>query len=139
MARHRRRHDDPLSLSIVTPADQQTMAARYKGGASMTELAASMHYALSTVQRTLHLLDVTIRPAGYNVARSRMISSEDQLKTNELYGRGFTMREVSELLGISQSTVHYRLHRGGGIARPRGGSVRREKLLVEDHLAGDGA
>jgi transposase len=60
----------------------------------------------STVWRTLRRLGVDLRKR-HN--RSKRLDSEKVLETVELYGRGLSAADVGSILGVSESTVRYRV------------------------------
>jgi predicted transcriptional regulator len=118
IARHRSTHGDATAL-LSTVADGDRIKALYARGWSMRRIAAELHYSQTSVQRYLHAAGVQVRPRGG--VNGRTLSAEEVLETAQLYGRGLSMAAIADLLGLTVSSVHERLHKIGVAVRPRGG------------------
>jgi transposase len=122
VARHERRHSDPLSLLVATPEQVEEIQRLYLRH-SMKEVAELTNWSIATVQRVLEKSGAKRRPA-HAVLRSRRVDNETLLKTAQLYGRGLSMDEVADLMDCTRSTVCRRLHSVGATIRKRGGRPR---------------
>jgi AraC-like DNA-binding protein len=120
--RHRRTHDDPLSLLAATPEQVEEITRLYVNH-NMLEVARMTHWSISTVQRVLERAGVQVRPR-HLVRYPRHVDNETLLKTAQLYGYGLTMDEIAGLMGCTRSTVCRRLHSVGTKTRPPGGARR---------------
>jgi DNA-binding NarL/FixJ family response regulator len=123
IARHRRFHDDPSSLLAATVEQQAEIVRLYKRGYSLQRIADEKFFARSSVRRVLIANGIAMRPQGGPHPAQRL-SAEDTLRTAELYGKGLSMAELAEVLGLSISAVHRRLHVIGVQIRKRGGDHR---------------
>lgn len=123
IARHQRFHDDPGSLLSATAEEQAEIVRLYKRGHSLQRISDEHYFARSSVRRVLVANGIAMRPQGGPHPAQRL-SAEETLKTAELYGKGLSMAELAEVLGLSISAVHRRLHVIGVKIRKRGGDHR---------------
>jgi transposase-like protein len=108
---HLSTHERPIDvLRASTPETRARIVREYHNGATMDELAERYYMARSSVWLLLHREGARVRPKHSGQAP---LSSEDLLTTAELVGRGMSQRQVADVLGLSQSTVSYRLDRAG--------------------------
>lgn len=94
----------------------------YRRGQSLSQIAEQLHYSATTVGRMLRDADEP-RVFGRTGRREPALSVEERLRTAELYGRGLTMREVGEIVGITTTSVRMRLLRYGVSIRSRSDAV----------------
>lgn len=106
-------------MSKLPPADQAEIIRLYRRGLTLRQVAAQTYWSTNAVRNVLVDNDEPRRRVGGSTRDH--LSTEDFLRTSELYGAGLSMREISILDGINISTVHRRLHRIGSIVRPCGG------------------
>jgi len=117
MGRHRLKHDDPLALTIPDAEQTAQIIHLYKT-MGMAEVARRTHWSVNAVRNTLVAAGVERRPQ-HVALHPRRGDVEAELKTAELYGKGFSMTEVARLMDVNPSTVYYRLHRVGARIRPQ--------------------
>jgi DNA-binding NarL/FixJ family response regulator len=114
MTRHLETHELPLAdRTIVPERERHAILEEYARGASMQQIADAHYYALSTIARLLHANAARIRPQGGQQRGRTLLSAEVQLRTAQLAGMGFSLREIAASMGCAPSTVHYRLARSG--------------------------
>lgn len=109
---------------IVPEADQDRIVALYQRGWTTRRIARETFWCKSTVSNVLHARGAYVRPRG---GARRKVSAEDVLATAELYGRGYTLDQVGELLGLSRTAVRCRLIRSGSPLRAHGPVAARGK------------
>jgi hypothetical protein len=79
-------------------------------GLSQEEIGQRLIFAQSTVGDVLRNRGVRARRRRNVHAR---LDDDTILRTMELYGRGYSAREVGDLLGVTEGAVLYRVHRYG--------------------------
>lgn len=133
MGKHLAKHEAGEFQCFVPEDDRERMRALYRRGASVFAIARETFYGATTVYRVLtHTPGLTMRPQGGNLPRATMLGGDEQLRTAQLYGMGFTLREVAELVGVrSESTVLFRLRRMGVPTRTAAESARLRRARSE--------
>lgn len=92
---------------------------------SVKKVSALVHLSPTCVYLTLKRHGVKMRkPGGWAHNENRLPHDEVQA-TVLLYEHGYSTNEVGEMLGISHSTVRFRLHKAGVPLRTRSESARR--------------
>jgi predicted transcriptional regulator len=121
LPKHRRaRHADPRLALAPTLEEQQRMVELTRRGQSQRAIGELMHWSSSTVSRVLIM---------WGESRSRRnghpprLSADTVLETCQLYGRGYSVAELADLLSMTRSQVRRRLERGGATLRPQGGDT----------------
>jgi DNA-directed RNA polymerase subunit RPC12/RpoP len=123
LPKHVRTHSDDQRLRMVVPmADQEAMMRFYRKGWSLARIAAETLWSPGTVARVRDLWGEPRRQRG---GRRPYLPADDVLATAELYGRGYSLRRVAELLGLNPETVRTRLVRADVQRRPAGGTTLR--------------
>lgn len=123
---HARTHElEQRDRMWVSRDAQDEMVAMYRRGLTLRQIGARTFWDSATVRNVLIANDITIRPP--HRGRRRYLPAEDVLRTTQLYGFGYTTREIGELLGLNPGTVLERLHRYGATVRPRGGGSHRSR------------
>jgi predicted transcriptional regulator len=116
LPKHRRaRHADPRYALDVPFEAQQRMVELTRRGMSQRAIGELMHWSSSTVSRVLIMWGES-RPRRYG--RPPRLSSDTVLETCQLYGRGYSVRELADMLAMTRSQVRRRLERGGATLRP---------------------
>lgn len=113
----------------------------YEAGWSLNQIARAAHYAnASVVRRVLLRAGVKLRSPGMNGGPGCRIDHAAVEQTVDLYMSGLSTNEVGAILGISHSTVGYRLRLAGVELRSRGESIRlrQTRTVRQDHAAGKG-
>jgi predicted DNA-binding protein (UPF0251 family) len=124
IARHRAKHDDPMSQIVATPEQMAEIVRLYSDmHLSMLEVAARTNWSHATIQRLLAIANVQRRPK-HIVYHRRHVDNETLLKTAQLYGRGLSMDEIADLMDCARSTVCRRLHSVGAKVHKPGGRAR---------------
>ena len=107
----------------VPAADKAAMAALYARGGTIRSVAAETYWSRTTVRRALLEQGVKLRPRS-SWRRDARRDNDAFLYTAQLYGRGLSMQEVSEIVGVKRSTVRYRLIQMDVKIRPQGANLR---------------
>jgi uncharacterized protein (DUF433 family) len=94
---------DGTSQSAAKPAWAQEVAARYRHGATVAELAAAYAVSTSMVYRTLSAASVPMRRSG--PARTRIPIQE----AARLYAAGQTLRQLADRYGVGERIIADRL------------------------------
>lgn len=115
-------------MSKLPPEDQDEIVRLYRRGKTIRQVADAVYWSPTAVRRVLVERGEQLRSRG---SRNPILSTEEKLRTSELYGAGLTMTELATLLGLHISTVHRRLHRFGAIVRPCGGRHPQPRSLDE--------
>lgn len=111
-------------------------------GASLRSVAAEMFVSPSTVAIVLEDLGIPRRHVG---GSRPTLTTEQLLEVGELHALGLSQAAIGERLGVTRSTVHYRLKRLGARPRPRAESgriawqTRRRNLSASKPLGAGGA
>jgi predicted transcriptional regulator len=120
LPKHRRaRHGDPRLGLDVSLAEQERMVELYRRGWTLRRIGEELHWSASTVSRVLILWGEN-RPDRRRFGHPPKLSADEVLRTAQLYGMGYNMREVGAMLGITPSAVQRRLERAGTKARNGG-------------------
>ena len=92
----------------LSPAEVSALAARYRAGANVRELADEFGVHKHTVSAHLAKQAIPTRIGG------RVIDEAAALRIIRLYASGQTMDEIAAEIGVAQSTVSRALRRGSG-------------------------
>lgn len=115
VVKHERTHVD--QNGTVPPEDQETIVRLYnRPRASVRSVAQETHWSQSTVLRVLRAHGVEMRPMG---SAHPKITSDEQLRRAQLYGRGLSIEEVAEVCGVTYEAVRQTLVRLGVPRRSR--------------------
>lgn len=102
-------------------------------GASLRTVAEQIPCHLMTVHKVLVENDVPRRRLG---GSRPTLTNEDLLHVGELYALGWSQAMIAAELGITRTTVRYRLDRLGGRRRSRAESARLMYAQGRHELAG---
>jgi predicted DNA-binding protein YlxM (UPF0122 family) len=80
---------------------------------SIHEIARRTHWAVGCVHRALKTEGVQMRPVGIVLRQPKVLPAAVIDRTVELYLSGLSEGEVAEQMGVSQSSVLYRLRKAG--------------------------
>lgn len=93
---------------------QEQIIGLYARGLSATQVAAELFVSRTSVLNVLRDNGIRRRPRGGGIYAGRQrLSTDEMLRTAELYGRGLSLTEVGHILGIRHSAVLRRLQRYG--------------------------
>jgi len=96
----------------LTPERRAELVADYEAGIPVRAIAAKHGVHRGSIPKIVVSEGVPLRSSGLNGrARSRALT---------LYGEGFTLQEVADLLGVDDKTVRHAIVELGGRIRPRG-------------------
>jgi transposase-like protein len=111
-----KRHVPTISLD-----DQRAIVRAYaRPNTTLAELAARFYCSQGTISRVLDAHGVAKRPhGGWSGSPSRQrLSVDEELTRAQLYGQGYSIARIAEIVGRSPSSVHATLRRLGTSLRP---------------------
>ena len=86
----------------------------YEEGFSLREVSGMTNVSPTTIRYRLHKQGVKLRPPGARTDEEHRLAHADIRKTVFMYvEQELSSNEIAKVLGISHSTVMWRLHRAG--------------------------
>lgn len=107
---HERTHETHGAGSVPLDDQQRIVELYNRPRASLRSVAAATNWSETTVLRVLRAHDVVMRPQG---SSHPLLSTEEQLRRTQLYGRGLSLEEVAELSGVTREAIRQTLIRNG--------------------------
>lgn len=101
--------DESWTRPIVPAAERVRIVELYRRGLSQRAIGAQLFRSATTVGAVLRAAGIPGRSNINRHARLDELDPDSLMATVELYGRGYTAHEVAEALGVSDSTVRYRI------------------------------
>jgi len=119
--------------SWASEPERAQMVALYRAGGSLRSISKELHYSPATIGRALQREGIKLRGRG-GAHKTNAMPAEAMLEAAELYGRGWSIAQIADLLGMSVAGVHLRLRRAGTKMRPPGGNNRNGSLRPAERL-----
>ena len=119
LAQHLPVHEASAAERLAPSAEEQARIVELyrRRGATLASVSAEVYWSPATVTRVLRANGVPITKRG---GRRPYLPADDVLRTLELYARGYTIRQVAEIVGRSEESIRRRLLRNGARIRPVG-------------------
>jgi DNA-binding CsgD family transcriptional regulator len=117
---------DLTTRCLLSAGERAQLVELYESGKTITEISKEMYLSRSSVHAYLKRDGVKMRPQGQHKGQQgRHFPGHKAMdRTVALYQSGLSSNEVGEILGITHSTVCYRLALAGVPTRSRSEALR---------------